>query len=84
MDEHSASADEQQVAYLSDYIEQMRLAMVEDQIDIRGYFGWSLLDNYEWADGYTKRFGLFFVNYTTQERTPKLAAKWWGRTRRCA
>ena len=38
---------------------------------MRGYFAWSLLDNYEWAEGYNKRFGLVHVDYATQVRTPK-------------
>ncbi|RWV99538.1 hypothetical protein BHE74_00010935, partial [Ensete ventricosum] len=45
--------------------------------DVRGYFSWSLLDNFEWALGYTVRFGLFHVDYKTQSRTPKLSAKWY-------
>ncbi len=39
--------------------------------DVRGYFAWSLLDNYEWAEGYNKRFGIVHVDYATQNRTPK-------------
>ena len=65
------------------WAEQLRLALVEDGVDVRGYFGWSLMDNYEWADGYSKRFGLYFVDYATQQRTPKAAALWWNATRRC-
>jgi len=80
----AAARDEEQVGYYRDYVEQMRLAVVEDGVDVRGYFGWSLLDNYEWSDGYSKRFGLFFVDYDTQKRTPKAAAKWWNETRRCS
>jgi beta-glucosidase len=76
MSAEAAVRDEEQVAYLTDYTEQMRLAMVEDGVDLRGYFGWSLLDNYEWSDGYSKRFGIFFVDYATQQRTPKAAAEW--------
>jgi beta-glucosidase len=43
-------------------------------VDLRGYFAWSLLDNYEWSLGYSKRFGIVHVNYETQERTPKASA----------
>jgi beta-glucosidase/6-phospho-beta-glucosidase/beta-galactosidase len=60
----------------------VRLAITHDGIDVRGYFGWSLMDNYEWADGYSKRFGLFYVDYKTQARIPKLAARWWNATRK--
>ena len=79
----SAAVDDEHVAYMSEYVEEMRLALVEDGVDMRGYFGWSLLDNYEWSDGYSKRFGLFFVDYATQVRTPKKVARWWNHTRRC-
>jgi beta-glucosidase len=41
---------------------------------VKGYFVWSLLDNYEWADGYDKRFGIVYVDFKTQKRTPKLSA----------
>ena len=44
-----------------------------------GYFAWSLLDNFEWSDGYAKRFGLVRVDYATQRRTPKLSAHWFSR-----
>ncbi|KAL5990486.1 hypothetical protein ACLOJK_011388 [Asimina triloba] len=45
--------------------------------DVRGYFVWSLLDNFEWLHGYTMRFGFYHVDYKTQERTPKLSAQWY-------
>ncbi|WP_040922801.1 GH1 family beta-glucosidase [Saccharomonospora xinjiangensis] len=48
-------------------------------VDLRGYFYWSLLDNFEWAEGYAKRFGLVYVDYETQRRTPKASAAWYSR-----
>ena len=47
-------------------------------VDIRGYFAWSLLDNYEWSEGYAKRFGIVHVDYETQKRTPKDSAHWYA------
>ena len=62
--------DTDRTAYFADH-----LAEIEKQIaqgcPIRGYFAWSLLDNYEWAFGYDKRFGLVHVDFETQKRTPK-------------
>jgi beta-glucosidase len=45
--------------------------------DVRGYFAWSLMDNFEWAYGYDKRFGIVRVDYETQERTLKRSAEWY-------
>jgi beta-glucosidase len=50
----------------------------DEGFDIRGYFGWSVMDNFEWAEGYAKRFGLIHVDYETQKRTPKLSAQWFS------
>ena len=44
---------------------------------MRGYFAWSLLDNFEWEEGYAKRFGLVYVDYASLERTPKRSALWY-------
>ena len=53
----AAAADQEQLDYYTGYTEQVRLALVEDGVPVRGYFGWSLLDNFEWSDGYSKRSG---------------------------
>jgi beta-glucosidase len=55
---------------------QMHRAISEG-VPIKGYFLWSLVDNYEWADGYEKRFGIVYVDFTTQKRTPKLSASFY-------
>jgi beta-glucosidase len=52
---------------------------IREGFDVRGYFLWSLLDNYEWADGYAKRFGIVHVDYETLKRTPKLSADWYAK-----
>jgi beta-glucosidase len=70
-------ADVDRIRYLEAHIAALADAL-ERGIDVRGYFVWSLLDNFEWADGYTKRFGLFYVDYPTQRRTPKDSAHWYG------
>lgn len=48
-------------------------------VPLQGYFVWSLLDNFEWAHGYSKRFGLIYVDYETQQRIPKASAHWYRR-----
>jgi len=55
---------------------------IEAGVDLRGYFCWSLLDNFEWAEGYAKRFGIVHVDYDTQVRTPKASARWYAKVTR--
>lgn len=62
--------DPQRCAYFASHLAEVRAALA-DGVPVRGYFAWSLLDNFEWAFGYTKRFGLVHVDYATQARTPK-------------
>jgi len=65
--------DTGRVMYLRNYLTQLHRAVAEG-VPVKGYFLWSLLDNFEWADGYDKRFGIIFVDFVTQKRTPKLSA----------
>lgn len=69
-------ADSRRIAYIRDHLEAT-LAAMNAGADVRGYFVWSLLDNFEWSYGYTKRFGLIHVDYDTLERTPKDSAHWY-------
>ena len=69
--------DEERVSYLGAHIRAAQAA-IERGVDLRGYFVWSLLDNFEWAEGYSKRFGLVYVDYATQRRTPKASARWYA------
>jgi beta-glucosidase len=69
-------ADPDRIRYLHSHLAALADAM-EKGVDVRGYFVWSLVDNFEWADGYTKRFGLVFVDYATQRRTLKDSALWY-------
>jgi beta-glucosidase len=69
--------DPDRVAYLGAHKQAARRAIAQG-VDLRGYFAWSLLDNFEWAHGYTKRFGLVHVDYSTQARTPKQSARFYA------
>ena len=70
--------DIERVAYLAGYLDAAGRAIASG-VDLRGYYAWSFLDNFEWAEGYSKRFGLVFVDYRTQERIPKQSAHWYQR-----
>jgi beta-glucosidase len=70
-------ADAERVCYLRDHLAAVADAR-EQGVDVRGYFVWSLLDNFEWADGYSKRFGIVHVDYATQRRTLKDSAHWYA------
>ncbi|WUN97732.1 GH1 family beta-glucosidase [Streptomyces sp. NBC_00299] len=67
--------DQERIAYLDGHIRALHRA-VEAGVDVRGYFVWSLLDNFEWAEGYARRFGLVHTDYETLTRTPKASYGW--------
>ncbi|QYJ15201.1 Beta-glucosidase A [Rubrobacter xylanophilus DSM 9941] len=69
--------DVERVSYLEEHFRAAQAA-IERGVDLRGYMVWSLLDNFEWAEGYSKRFGLVFVDYGTQRRIPKASARWYA------
>ncbi len=72
MAEVEGDDDPRRVRYYDDHLKAV-LAARAAGADVRGYFAWSLLDNYEWAEGYSKRFGIVNVDYATQKRTPRAA-----------
>ena len=64
------------VLYLQEHLAAVHRAIAEG-VAVRGYFLWSLLDNFEWSYGYSKRFGIVYVDFETQERVPKASAHWY-------
>jgi beta-glucosidase len=70
--------DLHRVELLRNYLGELRRAM-HDGVPVDGYFQWSFMDNFEWGDGYRRRFGIVHVDYATQVRTPKLSARWYAR-----
>jgi beta-glucosidase len=69
--------DEERTAYLHGHLIALHGA-IEDGVSLRGYFAWSLLDNYEWAEGYAKRFGLTYVDFETGRRILKDTGKFYS------
>jgi beta-glucosidase len=73
--------DPQRIDYLDGHF-RTALRAIEDGVDLRGYFVWSLMDNFEWAWGFSKRFGLVYVDYATLLRIPKASARWFAEVTR--
>ena len=73
--------DPERIRFLDGHFRAARRA-IDDGVDLRGYFVWSLLDNLEWAYGFEKRFGLVHVDYETLARTPKASARWFAEVTR--
>jgi beta-glucosidase len=69
--------DDRRISYLDQHLRAIHAA-IDAGVDIRGYFQWSLLDNFEWAFGYAKRFGIVHVDFDTLVRTPRASAHWYA------
>jgi beta-glucosidase len=74
---NGAVHDRERVEYLQEHLLAARRA-IEQGVDLRGYFVWSLLDNFEWQCGYSKRFGIVRVDFATQRRVPKSSARFYA------
>jgi beta-glucosidase len=69
--------DERRIAYLRGHVEALARALA-DGVDVRGYHHWTLLDNFEWAEGYAQRFGLVYVDFASLRRVVKDSGHWYG------
>lgn len=76
LDHAGAVRDPERISYLHGYL-QAAAAAIREGVNLQGYFVWSLMDNFEWAEGYGKRFGLVHIDYHTQARIPKASAAWY-------
>ncbi|WP_022890271.1 GH1 family beta-glucosidase [Agromyces italicus] len=74
--QHGVCHDPERVSYLERHL-RATLDAIKAGVDVRGYYVWSLLDNFEWAAGYTQRFGIVHVDFETLERTPKTSYAWY-------
>ena len=77
-DDHGKVPDQRRIEFLKGYLDQMGRAMIHSA-NIRAYHHWSLMDNFEWAEGFTQRFGLVYVDFRTQKRTIKESGKWYAK-----
>ena len=69
--------DARRVEFMRDHLAALEAA-IDRGVDVRGYFTWSLMDNFEWGEGFSQRFGITHIDYATQERTPKDSARWYA------
>ena len=70
--------DHERIDYIKGVLKPLRQAM-DEGVDVRGYYLWSLMDNFEWSAGYEARYGVYYTNYETLERVPKNSAKWYAK-----
>mgnify|MGYP004001706195 FL=1 len=75
-DENDFVLDWDRIRYIKAHLQSLHES-IEKGVNLKGYFVWSIFDNFEWERGYSNRFGLVRVNYETQERTPKQSAYWY-------
>jgi beta-glucosidase len=68
--------DPQRIAFLADHLRALHRAIV-DGVRVESYHVWSLLDNFEWAEGYAQRWGIVYIDYATKQRVPKASARWY-------
>lgn len=73
--------DQSRIEYVKNVLIWLHKA-IEEGIDVRGYYLWSLMDNFEWSAGYAARYGLYYTDYETLERIPKKSAKWYAQVTR--
>src|SRR4029450_11399149 len=76
-DEDGVVDDQRRIDFLDAHLASVATA-IQRGVDVRGYYAWSLMDNFEWAKGYTQRFGLVHVDFETQVRTPKRSYEWYA------
>jgi beta-glucosidase len=77
-DEGGQVRDERRIQFLRGYLDELGRAMLHSA-NVRAYHHWSLLDNFEWAEGYAQRFGLVYVDFRTRKRTIKDSGKWYAK-----
>jgi beta-glucosidase len=70
--------DKRRIRYLRNHLVQVHRA-IQDGVPLKGYFHWTLMDNFEWAFGYRMRFGLVYVDFASQKRTIKDSGRWYAR-----
>lgn len=71
--------DNERIELLHGFLEGLSAAISQDDADVRGYYLWSLMDNFEWSFGYGNSFGLLYTDYATQRRVAKASAEWYAR-----
>jgi beta-glucosidase len=73
--------DQRRIDFLRTHLDAVEEA-IQRGVDVRAYFAWSLMDNFEWGEGYRQRFGVTYVDFDTQQRIPKDSARWYAEVAR--